>query len=212
VEFAPDGKSVATASYDKLIKLWDVESGKEVRTLKDHIDAVYALAFTPDGKRLVSASADRGVKVWDVATGERLYTLSEPTDGLNTLALDPAGKRVAAGGLDRTIRVWSLGEKSGTLLNSLIAHEDAILQLAWSPDGKYLISSSADKEVKVLNADDLSVVKTWRQPDWALSVGFAPDGKSFAVGRFDGSYEIYNTAIVVGQAPGLHGAPSPASR
>jgi mono/diheme cytochrome c family protein len=212
VEFAPDGKSVATASYDKLIKLWDVESGKEIRTLKDHIDAVYALAFTPDGKRLVSASADRGVKVWDVATGERLYTLSEPTDGLNTLALDPAGKRVAAGGLDRTIRVWSLGEKSGTLLNSLIAHEDAILQLAWSSDGKYLISSSADKEVKVLNADDLSVVKTWRQPDWALSVGFAPDGKSFAVGRFDGSYEIYNTAIVVGQAPGLRGAPSPASR
>ena len=91
-------RRIATASYDKLIKLWDVESGKEIRTLKDHIDAVYALAFTPDGKRLVSASADRGVKIWDVASGERLYTLSEPTDGLNTLAIDPAGKRVAAGG------------------------------------------------------------------------------------------------------------------
>ena len=206
VEFAPDGKSVATASYDKLIKLWDVESGKEIRTLKDHIDAVYALAFTPDGQRLVSASADRGVKVWDVASGERLYTLSESTDGLNTLAVDPAGKRVAAGGLDRTIRVWSLGEKSGTLLNSLIAHEDAILQLAWSPDGKYLVSSAADKEVKVFQADDLTLVKTLRQPDWALSLGFAPDGKSFAVGRFDGSYEVY----IVGQAPGLRGAPSPA--
>ena len=191
VQFAPDGKSIATASYDKLIKIWDAASGKEVRTLKDHIDAVYALAFTPDGERLVSASADRGVKVWDVASGERLYTLSEPTDGLSTLALDPAGKRVAAGGLDRTIRIWSLGEKSGTLLNSLIAHEDAILQLAWSPDGKYLISSSADKEVKEFKAGDLSVVKTWRQPDWALSLGFAPDGAAFAVGRFDGSFEIY---------------------
>jgi uncharacterized protein with WD repeat len=191
VEFAPDGKSIATASYDKLIKLWDTATGQEIRTLKDHIDAVYALAFTPDGKRLVSASADRGVKVWDVASGERLFTLSEPTDGLNTLAIDPAGKRVAAAGLDRTIRVWSLGEKSGTLLNSLIAHEDAILQLAWSPDGKYLISSAADKEVKIFQADDLTVVKTWRQPDWALSLALAPDGKSFAVGRFDGSYEIY---------------------
>jgi len=191
VSFAPDGKSVATASYDKLIKLWDVASGKEIRTLKDHIDAVYALAFTPDGKRLVSASADRGVKIWDAASGERLYTLSEPTDGLNTLALDPAGKRVAAAGLDRTIRVWSLGEKSGTLLNSVIAHEDAILQLAWSPDGKFLASAAADKEVKIFKVDDLSVVKTWRQPDWVLSLGFAPDGKSLAVGRFDGSFEIY---------------------
>jgi uncharacterized protein with WD repeat len=192
VEFAPDGKSIATASYDKLIKLWDVASGKEIRTLKDHIDAVYALAFTPDGKRLVSASADRGVKVWDVASGERLYTLSEATDGLNTLAIDPAGKRVAAAGLDRTIRVWSLDEKGGTLLNSLIAHEDAILQLAWSPDGKYLISSSADKEVKIFNADDLTLVKAWHQPDWALSLAFAPDGKTIAVGRFDGTYEIYH--------------------
>jgi WD40 repeat protein len=191
VEFAPDGKSIATAGYDKLIKLWDVDTGKEIRTLKDHIDAVYALAFTPDGARLVSASADRGVKVWDVASGERLYTLSDSTDGLNTLAIDPAGKRVAAGGLDRTIRVWSLGEKSGALLTSLIAHEDAILRLAWSPDGKYVVSSAADKEVKVFNAGDLSLVKSWHQPDWALSVEFAPDGKSFAVGRFDGSFQIY---------------------
>ncbi|HTQ53903.1 MAG TPA: c-type cytochrome domain-containing protein [Bryobacteraceae bacterium] len=191
VAFSPDGKLIATASYDKLIKLWDVATGSLVRNLKDHIDAVYAVAFTPDGKRLVSASADRGVKVWDVASGERLYTLSEPTDGLNTLALDPTGKRVAAAGLDRTIRIWSLGDKNGTLLNSLIAHEDSILQLAWSPDGRFLASSSADKEIKLFKADDLTVVKTWRQPDWGLSLSFAPDGKNLAVGRFDGSYEIY---------------------
>ena len=205
VEFSPDGKSIGTASYDKLIKLWDVESGKEIRTLKDHIDAVYALAFSPDGKRIVSASADRGVKVWDVVSGERLYTLSEPTDGLNTLALDPSGKRVAAAGLDRTIRVWSLGEKSGVLLNSLIAHEDAILRLAWSPDGKYLVSAAADKEVKIFSADDLSVVKTWEQPDWVLSLAFAPDGKSFAVGRFDGSYEIYKADFGAGKSAGAAG-------
>jgi len=192
VAFAPGGKSIATAGYDKLIKLWDVATGSPIRTLKDHIDAVYALAFTPDGRRLVSASADRGVKIWDVASGERLYTLSDATDGLNTLALDPAGKRVAAAGLDRTIRVWSLGEKGGTLLNSLIAHEDAILQLAWSPDGKYLASSSADKQLKIFRADDLSVVKAWPQPDWALALAFSPDGKTLAVGRFDGSYEVYH--------------------
>jgi hypothetical protein len=192
VAFAPDRKSIATSSYDKLIKLWDVDSGKEVRTLKDHIDAVYALAFTPDGKRLISAAADRTVKIWNAATAERLFTLGEPLDGLNTIALDPSGKMVAAGGLDKTIRVWSLGERSGTLVHSLIAHEDAILKLAYSPDGKVLISTAADKTIKVFKADDLTEIKVFpKQPDWVLALGFAPDGKSFAAGRFDGSLQIY---------------------
>jgi len=82
VAFSPDGKTLATSSYDKLIYVWDTSTGAKLKTLKDHIDAIYALAFTPDGKRLVSVSADRGVKVWDPAAGERLYTMSEPLDGL----------------------------------------------------------------------------------------------------------------------------------
>lgn len=193
VAFSPDGKSIATSSYDKLIKLWSVDTGQEIRTFKDHIDAVYALAFTPDGKRLISGAADRTVKVWDAATGERLYTLSEPQDGLNTIALDPSGKFVAAGGLDKTIRIWELGAKEGTLVNSLIAHEDAILKLAYSPDGKWIASSAADRTVKIFNVHDLTEIKTYaNQPDWVLSLEFSPDGKTFAAGRYDGSFEIYH--------------------
>ncbi|MGH9662141.1 MAG: c-type cytochrome domain-containing protein [Bryobacteraceae bacterium] len=193
VAFSPDGRTLATSSYDKLIKLWDTETGRETRVLKDHIDAVYALAFTPDGKRLVSAAADRTVKIWDPATGERLYTLSEATDGLNTVAIHPSGKIVAAGGLDKTVRVWSLGDKGGSLLNSLIAHEDAILKLAYSPDGKLLVSTAADRTIKLLKSDDLAEIRTWaRQPDWVLSLEFAPDGKSFAAGRFDGSVQFFD--------------------
>jgi len=192
VAFAPDGRSVATSSYDKLIKIWNVETGQELRTLKDHIDAVYALQFTPDGKRLVSGAADRTVKIWDVASGQRLYTLGDPQDGLNTIALDPAGRRVAAGGLDKTIRIWTLGENGGTLVNSLIAHEDSILKVAWSPDGKTLVSSGADKTIKVFQADNLTEVRTFaNQPDWVLSLVFSPDGKTIAAGRFDGSIGFY---------------------
>jgi WD40 repeat protein len=201
VAFSPDGRMLATSSYDKFIKLWDVASGKEIRTLKDHIDAIYDLAFTPDGKRLLSAAADRTVKVWDTATGERLFTLGEPLDGLNTIAIHPSGKMVAAGGLDKTIRIWSLGDKSGKLINSLIAHEDTILRLAYSPDGKLLVSTAADKTIKIFKADDLTEVKTLSgQPDWVLALEFAPDGKSFAAGRFDGSLTIYPMASMTNLA------------
>ena len=190
VAFSPDGKSIATASYDKLVKLFDISSEKEIRTYKDHIDAVYAVAFTPDGQRLVSGAADRTIKIWNVATGERLYTLSEPQDGINTIAIDPTGKLVAAGGLDKSIRIWSLGEKEGKLLHSLIAHEDAILRLAWSSDGSELISSSADHTVKVFSARDLSELQSLPEPDWVYGLQFAPNGKTFAIGSFDGSLTI----------------------
>jgi len=190
VAFSPDGQSIATASYDKLVKLFDIASEKEIRTYKDHIDAVYAVAFTPDGKRLISGAADRTIKIWNVASSERLYTLSEPQDGINTIAVDPTGKYVAAGGLDKSIRVWSLGEKEGTLLHSLIAHEDAILRLAWSPDGAELISSSADRTVKLFRAQDLSELHSYPEPDWVYGLQFAPNGKTFAIGRFDGSLTI----------------------
>jgi WD40 repeat protein len=190
VAFSPDGRTIATASYDKLVKLWDIATEKEIRTYKDHIDAVYAVAFTPDGKRLISGAADRTIKIWNVATGERLYTLSEPQDGINTIAVDPSGKLVAAGGLDKSIRIWSLGDKEGTLLHSLIAHEDAILRLAWSPDGTELLSSSADKTVKLFRAGDLSELQSFPEPDWVYGLRFAPHGKAFAIGRFDGSVTI----------------------
>jgi WD40 repeat protein len=191
VAFSPDGRYLATSSYDKLIKLWDIETGREIRTLKDHIDAVYALAFTPDGKRLISGSADRTVKVWDPTTGTRLYSLSDALDGINTVAVDPSGTFVAAGGLDKSVRVWSIGETSGELLHSLIAHEDAILKLAWSPDGKTLVSSAADRTVKLLDAATLSERRSLpAQSEWAYAVGYSPDGKSLAIGRLDGSITV----------------------
>jgi Tol biopolymer transport system component len=206
VAISPDGKTIATSSYDKLVKLWDAAAGNELRTLKDHIDAVYALAFTPDGKRVLSGAADRTVKVWDVATGERLYTMGEPVDGINSIALSPDGKMVAAAGQDKTIRIWTLGDRSGTLLNSLIAHEDAILKIAWSPDGKTLISSSADKVIKMFRVPDLTEVKAWAsQTDWAYGLEFSPDGRTFAAGRYDGSLTVYDAAVTPGAALRAHG-------
>jgi WD40 repeat protein len=99
---------------------------------------------------------------------------------------------VAAGGLDKTIRVWSLGEKSATLIRSEIAHEDAILRLAFSPDGKTLVSASADRSIKVFRTDDLVEIKSHGgQPDWVFGLEFSPDGRTFAAGRYDGSLTIY---------------------
>ncbi|HLH28018.1 MAG TPA: WD40 repeat domain-containing protein, partial [Acidimicrobiales bacterium] len=203
IALAPDGRTFATGSYDHGILLWDRDRDRPIREFKGHNECVTGLAFRPDGKILASASADRTVKLWDVATGERRETLGESTKALNAVAWSPDGALVAAGGVDNRIRLWTVSAdaKEGTnpLRSSSFAHEGAILRLAWSADGRTVASSADDRSVKLWNAPDMSPKRVLEaQPDWPSALAFALDGKVVAVGRLDGSFQLYDTAT--GQA------------
>jgi mono/diheme cytochrome c family protein len=194
---SPDGKILATGSYDQKIKLWDAETGKEIKTLSGHNGAIYSLAFRPDGKILASASADRTVKLWDVVTGERRDTLSQSLKELYAVAFSRDGKRLVAGGVDNRIRVWQISETAAETTNPLLdakfAHEGAILNLVFSADGNLLLSSAEDNTVKVWGAQHLKeklLLET--QPDWARALTFTADDKTIAVGRMDGSLGFYD--------------------
>lgn len=196
--FSPDGKTLASSSYDRLIKLWEVATGSELKTLKEHIDSVFPIAFSPDGKWLASGGADRTVKIWDVASGRRLYTLSDSTDVLFTLTFHPSGQRISAGGADKYIRTWALGPESGTLVGSIIAHEAEITRILYLPDGKQLVSTSADRAVKIWNMDTGEASRVLDlQPDWVLSMALSPDGKTLALGRYDGSIGSYDMKVQI---------------
>jgi WD40 repeat protein len=192
VAWSPDGKLIASASYDRAVKLWDAATGKEVRNLQDHIDAVFAVAFSPDGKRLASASQDRTVKIWDVVSGRRLYTLSDSSDGLTSVAYSPSGDQVAAVGYDKTIYVWRLTEDDGHLSQSLIADEDSLLALVWSPDGKTIVTASSDGSIRFRDnkLDLIGVID--RQPDWVDTLAMSPDNKWLAAGRYNGTLSLYD--------------------
>lgn len=213
VAFSPDGKLLATAGYDRVIKLWDTASGKEVRALKDHSDTVYGLAFNHDGRLLLSGAADRAVKVWDVATGTRLYTLSDPTDWVYTVACSPDGKHAAAAGVDRSIRVWEITPDGGKLVHSVFAHEAPITQLVYSDDGRTLYSLSEDRGAKAWDAARMVEVRVYPpQPETALSLEVRPDHKQLALGRYDGALVLLDEATGKPQAQPLPAKPKPATR
>lgn len=191
---SPDGKVLATGSYDQQIKLWNSETGAELKTLRGHNGAVFGLSFRPDGKILASASADRTIKLWDVASGQRRDTLVQPLKEQNTIAWSADGKRVAAAGFDNRIRVWEVSDDAKETTNPLLiarfAHEQPISRLAWSADGKTLVTAAQDGIVKFWDGagikERLAIPK---QPEWTNALAFAVD-KLFA-GRLDGSLEAY---------------------
>lgn len=195
-ELSPDGKRLATCSYDKKIELWDAASGKTVHTLEGHTGAVYDVAFSPDSRFLVSASADDTCKVWRVADGQRLDTLPQPLKAEYTCTFSPDGRMIVAGGADNNIRVWRFVSREKPEINPMevarFAHEGAIVRLAFTPDGSKLVSLAEDRTVKVWRTSDYTELRLWdNQPDVATALAFTPDGASFEIGRMDGSLASY---------------------
>jgi WD40 repeat protein len=117
VAISSDGKTLASGSHDKTIKLWDVSSGNLIRTLQGHINPVLFVAFSPDGKTLASGSEDNNIKLWEVSSGNLIRTLQ----GHNTsvLAFSPDGKLLASGSSDMT-KIWSTETDKGLSKNNLI--------------------------------------------------------------------------------------------
>lgn len=195
MKFSPSHKLLATTGYDRLIKLWDVETGKELRTLKDHSDAVYGLAFSPDGLLLASAGADRAVKVWDLATGTRLYTLADATDWLYAITWRADGRHLAAAGVDKSIRVWEVSKAGGKLVHSVFAHDAPITRLSYSPDGNTVYSLAEDRVLKSWDTSRMAEIRVYdKQPALGLALAVRADHKQLAVGRFDGSLVLLEEA------------------
>src|SRR5262249_35461705 len=142
--FSPDGRTLASASADRTVKLWEVQSGRLIRGFEGHADEVGAVAFSSDGRTLASASDDHTIKLWDPATGNLIRTLEGHTNWVNSLAFNPDGRTLVSGSADQTAKIWSV--ETGSVLVSLAAFSDNSW-ISYTPDGYYNGSDEASKYV-----------------------------------------------------------------
>ncbi len=215
-ELSPDEATLATAGYDRSIKLWNVADGALLRSIDVHNGAVSDLAWHPSGTMLGSASADETIKLWRASDGVRLDTLSQPQGEMTGVAFTPDGSRVIGVGRDKRIHLWKLVSLDTPAINppllARFAHEAPIVALALAADGGRLVTTAEDRSLKSWSLPDLVLEQDFpRQPDLVAAIVAAGSG-SFIVGRMDGSL---GTIGVAGQPPAAvaeHAPPSTAGR
>jgi WD40 repeat protein/tetratricopeptide (TPR) repeat protein len=182
--FSPDGRRLASASYDNAVKVWEAQTGQEALTLKGHTGPVTSVCFSPDGRRLASASYDQTVKVWDAQTGQETLSLRGHSHMVSSVCFSPDGRRLASASWDQTVKVWDA--RTGQELRTLKGHTEGVTSVCFSPDGRRLASASWDQTVKVWDAWTGQEQRTLQGHTGIVSsVCFSPDGRRLASASVD---------------------------
>lgn len=187
--FSPDDTWLASASFDRSVKLWETATGRLLHTL-DHTGNVLDVACSPDGRRLASCGEDKTVRIWDPATGREVLCLRGHTGMCGCVAFSPDGRRLASASLDGTIRIWDATPLSGDERQEELTfaeHRDEIRSVAFSPDGRWIASAGAGRELKVWDAQTGVVRLTCNSHDQIVfCVAWQPDGRRLASAGSDG--------------------------
>jgi WD40 repeat protein len=134
------------------VRLWALESGRELRRFEGHADLIWSVALSPNGRRALSGSEDHAVRLWDVGRGRELLRLRGHTGWAWSVAFSPDGRRALSGSDDKTLRLWNL--EKGTEICSLEGHMDWVVCVAFAPDGRTALSGSNDQTLRL-----------WRLPE-----------------------------------------------
>ena len=207
VAFSPDGKTLASGYGD--ISLWDIDTGKLLKSFRREESAIKALKIIDDGKTLFCESFDGSVRLWDVNTDVKKDFYPSSSRGFNGMLRSITGRTVTTAALylnnvDNK-GIFAVGYKDGKIrledasngehLKTLKGHKDRVTQLAFSPDGTLLVTNTSNAPLRLWDVSTGKSLKTLTQKPrfWGI-LTFSKDGKTLACQTRDGEIELWDVA------------------
>ncbi|KAI1158193.1 putative WD-repeat protein [Nemania serpens] len=190
--FSPDGRFIASAELNGIIRLWDATTGKEQRTFRGDSGKRVALAFSLDGQLVVSADR-KMVRFWDVATGKEQRTLYINSAIVEFVAFSSTGQLIALGGYNTTVELYNAA--TGKPQRILQGHQDRVGAAAFSPDGRLVASASNDETVRLWSvATGKAQHVLLGHLDSVQAVAFSPDGRLVVSAGRDNTIWLWDAA------------------
>jgi WD40 repeat protein len=189
VKFSPDNKLFATGSFDKTVKLWDLSSGKEIRTFSGSTSPVLTIDFSPDGKLIAAYNSEHTMTVWNASTGARFGQLKEIANNDDAIAFSRNWKFFASSSKGN-ISLWDF--KLGNKIKNFKGDSSEIRELKFSNDNSSIISVDSNKKIKIWNIKTGKSVTLPVQNDLISALDFSPDSKYIATGGYDKVLKIWS--------------------
>jgi WD40 repeat protein len=191
ISISSDGRRAVSGSFDNLVRVWNVDSGRCERVLEGHTDEVNSVALSRNGRRVVSGAADKTVRIWELESGQCERVLEGHTGNVYGVALSNDNRRAVSGAFDGAVRIWQV--ESGQCERILKGHTGNVYSVALSSDGRRVVSGAADKTLRIWD------VKTGRcervlegHTDFVLSIALSRDGRRVVSGSFDETVRIWD--------------------
>jgi WD40 repeat protein len=197
VAFSPNGQ-LASGSWDRTVKFWDLSTGREVRAAAGKLKQVQALAFTRDGKLLAVEDAGDTITLIDTSTGQPIRELptdkAVPSVGISwvySIAFSPDGRWLASAVDDKTVRVWDV--TTGTKIRDLTGPRRPVVYAAFSPNGELVATGNDDKSIQIWNvASGAPTITLSGHKKVINAVAFSPDGKVLASASADKTIRVWD--------------------
>ena len=188
ISISSDGTTLAAASLDGTVTLWDLETHSTVATLP-HTSQVWSVSFSPDGTTLAAGDSERMVHLWDLKTGEKIRTLSGLDDYVTSLLFSRQGATLAAGTYGGAIRLWDV--TTGDNIRDFKGHSSHVISMAFLQDGATLATGSYYGSIKQWDLETGTASATLEGKSKEC-VAFSPDGTMFATSAAGGGVRLYD--------------------